>query len=141
MPSGVGSLSSIHDGQISSYTGHMRRKPGTLLPIEISILGVGVELRSRGEPEFHGYRAAQEIRDREQARLLTSHGTLYKALERLRKQGLLASHWEDPALAEEAGRPRRRLYTVTAAGAAAHEDALARQQAESETDGSGFQPA
>ncbi len=118
----------------------MRRKPGTLLPIEISILGAGVDLRSRGEPEFHGYRAAQEIREREQARLLTSHGTLYKALERLRKQGLLTSRWEDPAIAEEAGRPRRRLYTVTAAGASALETALANQQ-EQQPDGPGLQPA
>lgn len=118
----------------------MRRKPGTLLPIEISILGAGVELRSQGEVEFHGYRAAQEIREREAARLLTSHGTLYKALERLRKQGLLTSRWEDPTIAEEAGRPRRRLYTVTAAGAAALETALANQSG-SEPDSSGLQPA
>ena len=41
----------------------MRRKPGTLLPIEISILSVGVDLRATGEPQFHGYRAAQAIRD------------------------------------------------------------------------------
>ena len=118
----------------------MRRKPGTLLPIEISILAVGVELRSQGEAEFHGYRAAHAIREQEGARLLTSHGTLYKALERLRKQGLLTSRWEDPTIAEEAGRPRRRLYTVTAAGASALETARANQQ-QSEPGPAGLQPA
>ena len=118
----------------------MRRKPGTLLPIEVNILAAGVAFRSRGEPEFHGYRAAQEIRDREEARLLTSHGTLYKALERLREQGLLTSRWEDPAIAEAAGRPRRRLYTVTALGASALESAL-EQQGSSEPAGNGLQPA
>ena len=66
---------------ISSYTDSVRRKPGTLLPIEISILVAGMELRTQGESEFHGYGAAQIIRQRELARLLTSHGTLYKALE------------------------------------------------------------
>jgi len=118
----------------------MRRKPGTLLPIEISILAAGVELRSQGEAEFHGYRAAHFIRDREEARLLTSHGTLYKALERLRKQGLLTSHWEDPTIAADAGRPRRRLYTVTAAGASALE-ATRVNEVQRESGSSGLQPA
>ena len=48
---------------------------------------------------------------------LVGHGTLYKALDRLRTRGLLSSEWEDPALAEASGRPRRKLYWITAAGA------------------------
>lgn len=118
----------------------MRRKPGTLLPIEISILATAMDLRSRGERDFHGYRIAHAIREHDEARMLTSHGTLYKALERLRKQGLLTSLWEDPAIAAEAGRPRRRLYTVTAAGASALERARANEE-QSESGNAGLQPA
>jgi DNA-binding PadR family transcriptional regulator len=94
----------------------MRRKPGTLLPLEASILAVGVEGRGRGEPEFHGFAAAKAIRDGDASRRLTSHGTLYKALERLERAGLLESRWEDPDVAVSEGRPRRRLYRVTGDG-------------------------
>ena len=105
--------------QISSYYADMRRKPGALLPIELSILEAGIELRLRAMPYFHGFLIAKEVKEREDARLLTAHGTLYKALERMQKAGLLESEWEDPLLAAAEGRPRRRLYRVTAAGEAA----------------------
>ena len=120
----------------------MRRKPGTLLPIEIAILGAGLDLASRGREEFHGYLAASEIREREQARMLTSHGTLYKALDRLRRAGLLSDRWEDPAVAAEESRPRRRLYRVTAAGEAAFERAQLEQarQDEAPSGRPGWQP-
>ena len=97
----------------------MRRKTDTLLPIEMSILETGIELRVRGARYFHGFMMAREIKERQDARLLTAHGTLYKALDRLRKQGFLESEWEDPLLAAQEGRPRRRFYSVTAAGEAA----------------------
>jgi PadR family transcriptional regulator PadR len=94
----------------------MRRKPGTLLPIEVSILASAIGLREGGESEFHGYRIASEMREREGARRLTAHGTLYKALDRLEEGGLLRSRWEDPEIAAEEHRPLRRLYEVTALG-------------------------
>lgn len=97
----------------------MRRKPGTLLPLELSILETGLDLRRRGLVEFHGFLIAAQIKEHAGARLLTAYGTLYKALERMEQAGLLESRWEDPLLAAEAGRPRRRLYHVTTAGAAA----------------------
>lgn len=97
----------------------MRRKPGTLVPIEVSILAAGVALALGGTAEFHGYAVARELKDREEARRLTAHGTLYRALERLEKAGLLLSRLEDPDLAAAEQRPRRRLYHVTAAGQAA----------------------
>ena len=103
----------------------MRRRPGALLPIELSILEAGIELRIRGAGYFHGFLIAKEIKEREGARLLTAHGTLYKALDRMEKAGLLESQWEDPAAAALESRPRRRLYLVTTAG----EAALARAQA------------
>ena len=103
----------------------MRRRAGTLLPIELSILETGIELRVRGMAEFYGFLIAKEIKEREDARLLTAHGTLYKALNRMEKAGLLVSRWEDPLIAAEASRPRRRMYQVTVAG----EGALAKVQA------------
>ena len=97
----------------------MRRKPGHLLPIELAIIEVAIRLRMQGTPQFYGFLIAKEIKERQEARLLTAHGTLYKALDRLQRLGLLESEWEDPLVAAQANRPRRRLYWVTAAGEAA----------------------
>ena len=108
----------------------MRRKPGTLIPIEVSSIEAGLDLRRRGLDAAHGFLLAKEIRDRTEAKLLIAYGTLYKALERLETAGLLASYWEDPMIAADAGRPRRRFYRVTLAGEAAlakHQAAAARQ--------------
>ena len=95
---------------------HMRRKPGTLLPLEEGILAVVARLQRRGVRESHGYDIAQHLRDVSEAKLLTAYGTLYRALARLEKMGLLASRWEDPAVAAREGRPGRRLYALTGAG-------------------------
>ncbi|MFA5883662.1 MAG: helix-turn-helix transcriptional regulator [Acidimicrobiia bacterium] len=96
-----------------------RRKPGTLLPLELAILDAATAAARDGEPDFHGFAVAQRIRERDGARRLTAHGTLYKALARMETAGLLESRWEDPDLAVADGRPRRRLYRVTPLGAAA----------------------
>ncbi len=49
-------------------------------------------------------------------------GTAYPALRRLEKAGLLKSRWEKAARAHADGRPRRRTYELTLAGAdALHE--------------------
>jgi DNA-binding PadR family transcriptional regulator len=105
----------------------VRRKPGALLPIEIALLEIAVEARRSGDPEFHGFQAAKALRDRDGARALTAHGTLYKALARMEASGLLVSRWEDPEIAVADGRPRRRLYCVTGEG----EVALGRARATS----------
>jgi hypothetical protein len=94
----------------------MRRKPGQLVALERSLIQAGVELAGRGVREFHGYAIAKEMRDGDGARRLTGYGTLYRALERLEEMGLVASRWEDPQIAADGGRPRRRLYRLTAAG-------------------------
>ena len=96
-----------------------RRKAGVLLPIEVSILAAGLDAQRGGDPEFHGFALASAIQDREAARRLTAHGTLYRALGRMETAGLLESRWEDAALSEAEGRPRRRLYRVTGLGEAA----------------------
>lgn len=87
-----------------------------MLPIELSILRAGMALRQTGEAEFHGYAVAREITELGEARRLTAHGTLYRALDRLEQRNLLESRLEDPDLAAEERRPRRRLYSVTALG-------------------------
>lgn len=93
----------------------MKRKPGTLLPIELSILRAGSLLFSEGTSEFHGYAVAKVMREAEAVRQLTAHGTLYRALDRMEEAGLLESRWEERS-AESAGRPQRRLYRLTAIG-------------------------
>ena len=59
---------------------------------------------------------------------LTS-GTVYPALDRLEGLGLLRSHWEDEAAAHAEGRPARRYFRLTAAGATALQAALERFRA------------
>ena len=105
----------------------MRRRPGTLLPLEVDILDAGLALRGAGTPQFYGFQLAKTIVDRAKASTaLTTHGTLYKALARMEDAGLLTSAWEAPDPAAADGRPRRRLYEITGAG----ERALAAHQAQ-----------
>lgn len=95
-----------------------RRRSGVLLPLEVRILEAGLHLQTSGE-SFHGFLLAAKMVETDDSASLTAHGTLYKALGRMAEMGLLDPAWEDPALAEEAGRPRRRLYRVTPKGAIA----------------------
>ena len=97
----------------------MKRKPGTLVPLETSILAAALELQRDGTDEFHGFQLASHLADAVDKRRLTAYGTLYRALARLEQMNLLTSRWEDPQLAATQGRPLRRLYTVTSAGTAA----------------------
>ena len=53
-----------------------------------------------------------------------SSGTLYPILLRFERAGLLESRWEEEA-PESLGRPRRRFYRMTQAGAQVAQDALA----------------
>lgn len=107
---------SIDKAKISSYNFNMRRKPGTLIPIEEQILAAALSMRQRGTPKFHGFLIAKEIMEGAEARRLTAQGTLYKALDRLERAGLLERWWEDPEIAAREQRPRRRLYQVTGLG-------------------------
>ncbi|HSG47119.1 MAG TPA: PadR family transcriptional regulator [Longimicrobiales bacterium] len=43
-------------------------------------------------------------------------GTVYPALRRMDKAGLLRSGWEDAEAAHAQGRPRRRTYALSASG-------------------------
>lgn len=95
----------------------MRRKEGTLIPIERSIIEAAVRLHKRGTLEFHGFQIAKEIKDQKGARQLTGYGTLYKALGRLQKQGILKNRWEETLPTDE-NRPRRRYYRLVGEKAA-----------------------
>jgi PadR family transcriptional regulator PadR len=105
-------------GNLPSYTFTMpRRKPGSLLPLELRIIESALELQ-RTEDSAYGFRIARELSSGN-ATALISHGTLYKALNRMDAMGMLESEWEAAEIAEAEGRPRRRLYRVTAEGARA----------------------
>ena len=51
-------------------------------------------------------------------------GTVYPALSRLERDGLVRSAWEDEARAHRDGRPARRYYQITAAGSRALSETL-----------------
>ncbi len=53
-------------------------------------------------------------------------GTVYPALRRLEHSLLVASKWEKQAVAQREGRPPRKYYEVTAAGAEALAEAVNR---------------
>ena len=58
----------------------------------------------------HGYAVIEELRRRSQEAIDVPEGTVYPALHRLERAGLLASTWSD------AGGRRRRTYLLNAAG-------------------------
>jgi PadR family transcriptional regulator PadR len=101
----------------------VRRKPGSLVPLEQRICLAAADLLRHGHATFHGYEIAKTLADAADARLLTAYGTLYRALGRLEEMGLLKSRAEDPKIAAREGRPGRRLYTLTALGEQAAREA------------------
>lgn len=103
----------------------MRRKKGTLLPLEVDILLAAAQATTNGDGWIHGFALAKSLQGDGTGRL-TAHGTLYKALGRLTRAGLLDDQWEDPDIALAEGRPRRRLYQINGSGL----NALARVEAE-----------
>ena len=109
-----------------------RRRPGMLLPLEISILGACLDA---GQGGSHGFALAKAMADHGDTRKLTATGTMYRALHRLESSGLVENWWEDPDEAAAAGRPRRRFYRMTPAGGAALTAARAEQAARSEAKG------
>mgnify|MGYP002381708400 CR=1 FL=1 len=91
------------------------------MPVEVAILSA--VLSAKSEEDSYGYAIARRMQADAGSNGLTSHGTLYKALDRLVKGGLLSSRWEDAEVAANEERPRRRLYRVTAAGESAYTEA------------------
>jgi PadR family transcriptional regulator PadR len=66
----------------------------------------------RGAPA-HGYAIVEQLRQRSDGAIDLAEGTVYPALHRLERAGLLGSRWSTAA-----GR-RRRVYELTARGRAA----------------------
>ena len=64
----------------------------------------------------HGYAVITELKDRSDGAFDLPEGTVYPALHRLERTGLVASTWSD------AGGRRRRVYRLTGAGASALAD-------------------
>jgi len=95
----------------------MFRKPETLIPLEEDILAAAIDLSRSGEQTFYGFGIAKAIQEGRDRRLLTGHGTLYRALLRLEKRGFVSSEWEDSEAAASEHRPPRRIYRLTAEGA------------------------
>ena len=87
--------------------------------ITVPILSIFAVMLQGPSEEWYGLEIA------EQAGLKT--GTLYPALLRLEKAGVLDSRWEDVE-PSEVGRPRRRLYRFTAEGEVVARDARASVQ-------------
>jgi DNA-binding PadR family transcriptional regulator len=112
-------LTGFDKRHISAYKFSVRRKPGTLLPLEQAICASAAALLRRGTAEFHGYELAKRLAHGADRQLLTAYGTLYRALGRLEAMRLLESRREDPEIAARENRPGRRLYRLTAAGEAA----------------------
>lgn len=73
-------------------------------------------LMSLAEEERHGYAIIQDVEARTEGELRLSPGTLYRSLQRMLEQGLIAeSHRRPaPALDDE----RRRYYQITPFGMA-----------------------
>lgn len=74
----------------------------------------GLALALLAEQPMHGYDLAKEIEARSAGALALGQGTLYPLLHRLEREGLIVGAWEAPQ-----GGPERRVYRLTADGAAA----------------------
>jgi PadR family transcriptional regulator, regulatory protein PadR len=59
----------------------------------------------------HGYAIVETVRTRSEGAFRLAEGTVYPALYRLEKRGLLESDWADGT-----GAPRRRVYRLTRRG-------------------------
>jgi hypothetical protein len=92
----------------------MRRKQGTLVPLEETILEVARGFAKRGSG-FYGYQLKFHIASHIQNGIYGGYrgaatGTTYRALARLVKMGYLESSWEE---SPNGNRPRRRYYKLT----------------------------
>lgn len=68
-------------------------------------------LRLLAEKPMYGYQIVKELQARSEGYFDLEQGTLYPALHRLEKDGLVSSQWE---VVEDG--PSRKYYTITEAG-------------------------
>jgi DNA-binding PadR family transcriptional regulator len=74
-------------------------------------------LLALADDDRHGYAIIQEIAARTDGELTLSAGTLYRSIQRMLEQGLIAETRDRPA--PEDDDERRRYYRITADGTAA----------------------
>ena len=75
-------------------------------------------LLALAEEDRHGYDIMLEIERRTAGRVSLNPGTLYRALDRLVEQGLLASSFQAVEPARAGGGERRRLFALSPLGQA-----------------------
>ncbi|MCZ6759401.1 MAG: PadR family transcriptional regulator [Gemmatimonadetes bacterium] len=78
----------------------------------------------------HGYRVKREVEDRTEGVVRLGAGTLYQALQRLRREGLICE--TEPGEGELAESPRWRFYRTTPRGERVVRAELVRLQADLE---------
>lgn len=98
--------------QLESHP-HRRRSAENLLPLSTPVFHV---LLSLSQCELHGYRIIQDIEERTGGEVTLSTSTLYGAIKRMIRDGLVEPSEErpDPELDDE----RRRYYRITEFGRA-----------------------
>jgi PadR family transcriptional regulator, regulatory protein PadR len=72
-----------------------------------------------GAVVLHAIRSAHRYGFQIMAATQIPSGTVYPALRRLEKAGLIRSQWEKPAIARAEQRPTRKYYQVTPEGESA----------------------
>ena len=91
------------------------KRPDDLSNVEVAILGV-LQKHVRG---LHGVAISDGVDSKSEGYFRLPFGTLYPALKRLEGKGFISGTWESLDKAAQEGRPRRCIYKITGAGAAA----------------------
>jgi DNA-binding PadR family transcriptional regulator len=92
---------------------HDERDVDALLPLPPVTFHILIAL---AREDRHGYAIMQDVEERTGGKLRLGAGTLYRSIQRLLEQGLIAETRERPA--PELDDERRRYYRITPFGAA-----------------------
>ena len=87
--------------------------PESLLPLRPAVFHILVAL---SDADRHGYAIIQDVAARSAGKVRLSAGTLYRSIQHMLEQGLIAENRERPA--PELDDERRRYYRITPFGAA-----------------------
>jgi DNA-binding PadR family transcriptional regulator len=91
----------------------MPPKQASLLPLPTATFHI---LMAVANEDRHGYAIIQDVEQRTNGALRLSAGTLYRSIQRMLEQGLLAETTDRPA--PELDDERRRYYRITGFGTA-----------------------
>ena len=101
-----------------------RAEVEALLPLPLATFHI---LLALSDEDRHGYAILQEVERRTGGELRLSAGTLYRSIQRMLEDGLIAERRERPAPDEDD--ERRRYYRITPLGSAAARAEAARLSA------------